>query len=301
MTPDDVQLNFEPESLLLLNVFLGMIMFGVALDLKLSDFQYLFKNPKPLILGFISQFLLLPALTFLLVLILKPYPSLGLGMILVAACPGGNISNFISSLAKANVALSISLTAVATMLASVMTPLNFTFWQSFLPDSLSLSEPLVIPLWELIETIVILLGIPVILGILCRNYLPKVADFLQKPLRIFSILFFLGFLAVAFYSNFDNVLNYIGFVFFLVLIHNAVALSSGYLMGKLGRLPDASTRTLVVETGIQNSGLGLILIFNFFDGLGGMLLVALWWGMWHVVSGLSLAFVLSRFPPKTAN
>ena len=110
------------------NIVIALIMFGVALDIRWRHFIDLLKNPKSVVVGAVSQFLLLPALTFLLVLIVKPTPTVALGMILVAACPGGNISNFMSYLAKGNTALSVSLTAVSTSLAVLMTPLNFTLW-----------------------------------------------------------------------------------------------------------------------------------------------------------------------------
>jgi len=105
-------------------------MFGVALDVKVSDFKLLVNKPKPIIIGFLSQFIMLPALTFILVLLIKPQPSIALGMFLVAACPGGNISNFMTKLAKGNTALSISLTAFSTLLAMFLTPFNFELWSN---------------------------------------------------------------------------------------------------------------------------------------------------------------------------
>ena len=127
---DNIRLNFNSGGLLALNISLGFIMFGVALGIKIENFKTLFQKPKPVIIGFISQFIALPALTFLLAILFHNYIPLGvaLGLILVAACPGGNISNFISSLAKGNVELSISLTAIATLMAIVLTPFNFAFW-----------------------------------------------------------------------------------------------------------------------------------------------------------------------------
>ncbi len=125
---DHIRLNFSEGGLFFLNVTIAFVMFGVALNIKLSEFREVFTKPKSVITGLISQFVLLPAVTFLFILVLKPTPSVALGMILVAACPGGNVSNFMTSLAKGNIALSVSLTALATMLAMVMTPANFAFW-----------------------------------------------------------------------------------------------------------------------------------------------------------------------------
>ncbi|MEP2348896.1 MAG: bile acid:sodium symporter, partial [Algoriphagus sp.] len=138
---DSIQLNFSSSDLLLLNLALALIMYGVALDLRFEDFKYLAKNPKGFFLGVFSQFLLLPFLTWCLVLIMKPPPSVALGMFLVAACPGGNVSNFLTSLAKGNTALSVSLTGFSSIISIVSTPLNFALWAGlYAPTSNLLRE-----------------------------------------------------------------------------------------------------------------------------------------------------------------
>ena len=131
---DHVRLNFTPSSLIFLNIALSFVMFGVALDIKFENFEEIIRKPKSALVGIISQTFLLPAFTFLLVLLLNPTPTIALGMILVAACPGGNISNFISSMARGNVALAISLTAISTSMAVFFTPFNFAFWGGFYID-----------------------------------------------------------------------------------------------------------------------------------------------------------------------
>mgnify|MGYP003735993335 CR=1 FL=1 len=125
---DAIRLNFSPESLMLLNAILAIVMFSIALDLKPSDFRALVRMPKALLTGMVSQFLVLPALTFGMLLVTSPKPSIALGLILVAACPGGNISNFITHRAGGNSALSVSMTGIATVAAIIMTPFNVAFW-----------------------------------------------------------------------------------------------------------------------------------------------------------------------------
>ena len=110
---DDIQINFNSDNLWLVNLTLSLVMFGVALDIRVSDFTNLLKSPKSVLVGIISQFILIPLVTYLLVLGTSPTPSIAMGMIMVAACPGGNISNFMTKMARGNVALSISLTALA--------------------------------------------------------------------------------------------------------------------------------------------------------------------------------------------
>ncbi|MBT7425662.1 MAG: bile acid:sodium symporter family protein, partial [Flavobacterium sp.] len=125
---DNIKINFDTEALWILNIALAVIMFGVALSIKLTDFKRLLQKPKLLLVGVFSQFFLLPALTFVAILIIKPHPSFALGMMMIAACPGGNVSNFFSKMAKGNAALSVSLTAFATVICLVMTPFNLQFY-----------------------------------------------------------------------------------------------------------------------------------------------------------------------------
>ena len=153
-----------------LNIVLAIVMFGVALGIKPKTFVDIVKKPKSILLGILCQLILLPAFTFLLTITFKNWisPMIALGMILVAACPGGNISNFITSLSKGNTELSVSLTAINTALCIFTTPLNFSFWGkmylNFAEKRMMLPE-LEIPFWEIFKTIVILLGIPLLLGI----------------------------------------------------------------------------------------------------------------------------------------
>lgn len=135
MDIDNIHLNFNQENLWALNVCLALIMFGIALDLKVADFKRVAESPKASFVGLTSQFILLPFITWLLVMIIRPQPSIALGMMLVAACPGGNISNFLTHLSKGNTALSVSLTAIGTVLAIVMTPFNLQLWASLYPPT----------------------------------------------------------------------------------------------------------------------------------------------------------------------
>lgn len=293
---DSIRLNFSPNSLLFMNITLAFVMFGVALEIKVEHFKNILKKPKPAIVGFISQFFLLPAMTFLLLLIIKPSPSIALGMILVAACPGGNISNFISLLAKGNASLSVSLTAIATLTAIFLTPLNFALWGGMYSAASQLILPVKIDPLIMLKTVIILLGIPLITGLLFASKFPNTTKKITKPIKIFSIIIFLGFVSVALIANFNHFLKYIHLIVLLVLAHNALAFLSGFGISKLFKLSEINTRSVTIETGIQNSGLALILIFNpkLFNGMGGMAFIAAWWGIWHIIAGLSLAAIWSK-------
>lgn len=286
---DSVRLNFSQGDLFLLNLALALIMYGVALDLRWSDFKYLIQHPKAFFLGVFSQFLALPFLTWVIISLLNPPPSVALGMFLVAACPGGNVSNFLTNLAKGNTALSVSLTAFSSVAAILVTPLNFALWAGFYsPTSLLLKE-ISLDIREVFFTVGIILGIPLLLGILTRQRLPEMASKASKVLKPLSIVIFAAFVIIAFSGNFILFTQYIGMIFFWVLLHNFVALGTGFLTAKVGKLPLTDIKTITIETGIQNSGLGLVLIFTYFEGLGGMAIITAWWGIWHLISGMTLA------------
>ncbi|MDL2228339.1 bile acid:sodium symporter family protein [Odoribacter sp. OttesenSCG-928-L07] len=296
---DSVRLNFSPQGITLMNIIIAFIMFGVALGIKPSHFKDVFLNPRAVIVGLISQYVLLPAMTFGLVWILKPTPTVALGMILVAACPGGNISNFISSMAKANVALSVSLTAISTVVCLFMTPLNFAIWGGLYAKNSPLLVPLEIDPMQMFYTVVILLGIPVALGMFISSKFPNFTLKIIKYVKYASIFAFVGFIIGSFAANFTHFINYINLIFLIVLIHNASALFVGYMFPWALRLKQNDCRTISIETGIQNSGLGLALIFNpkIFPPeleLGGMAFIAAWWGIWHVISGFIIATLWSK-------
>jgi BASS family bile acid:Na+ symporter len=286
---DEVRLNFDPVTLNILNAILGFIVFGVSLDIKVEDFSKIARSPRPFLVGAFSQFFLFPAITFSILCIWKPIPSIALGMILVAACPGGNISNFMTQLGRGNAALSISMSAFSTALATVMTPFNIAFWGSRMHGTDSIMQSVALDPYEMFFLILVLMLIPLTLGITIAHRFPVFANKLKKWMKLLSITFFALFVIFAIIANFNYMVDYIGLIAILVVFLNAVAFAIGYGFAGLFRLKEYDRRAVSIETGIQNSGLGLILIFNFFDGLGGMAMIAAFWGVWHILSGLALA------------
>ena len=300
---DAINVNMNKTGMDIINLVLAFVMFGVALGIKPSSFLDIVRRPQSMIIGVICQIILLPALTFLLTITFKNWisPMVALGMLLVAACPGGNISNFITSFSRGNIELSVSLTAFNTAACIVTTPLNFSFWGNlyldFAEKRMILPE-LDIPFWEIFKTIVILLGVPLVLGCLCAQYLPKLANALKKPMQYLSIAFFIVMVVLTFGNNIDACMKCIRYIFLIVLVHNLLALGIGFGMGTICRTPYKDRRTLTIETGIQNSGLGLVLLFNpaifnpeIWANNGGMVVITAWWGVWHIISGLTLAYL----------
>ena len=317
---DSIVVTLNAGGMNTINIVLAFVMYGVALGIKPRIFVEVFKKPKSVLLGMLCQLVLLPFFTFLLAWALGPAISfsMAMGMILVASCPGGNISNFMSSLSKANIELSVSLTAISTALAMLMTPFNFWAYGNLYIKVADLSglvgsvPNLHIPFWEVFKTIVILLGIPLTLGILTAQFFPKAAEKMKKPMQWFSIIFFLAMVVLSFMGNIEAFLQCVKYIFLVVLIHNLLALCIGYTAGSVFKVGERDRRTMTIETGIQNSGLGLALMLganhifaNFMPGYpngipGGMLVITAWWGIWHIIAGLTVAGLFNLKDRKAA-
>ena len=289
MALDAVRLNFSTDALVVLNALLAAIMFGIALDLDFADFRRVSRRPRALLTGLVSQWLLLPAATVLLVYALRPPASLALGMIVVAACPGGSVSNFFSHLARGDVALSVTLSAITSSFAFLATPLNIALWGSVLPETRALLRTVEIDVLRMFLVVFTVLVLPTVAGCWIATHRVALAQRLRRPLRRFSMLVFAGFVVLAFAANWSLFLTWAEVIAGIVTLHNGLALAAGFAAATLMGLPARVRRSITIETGIQNSALGLTLIFAFFDGLGGMALVAGWWGVWHLVSGAAIA------------
>ncbi len=313
---DALNINLGSGEMFIVNIILAFVMFGVALGIKPGTFKDVFRNPKSVILGIALQWVGLPAVTFLVAILLNPVitPMVAIGMLLVASCPGGNISNFISSLSKGNIELSVSMTAISTAFAPLITPFNFWFWGTLYCRYASVHNDiptLTIPFGDMLEQILLILGIPIVLGLLCSRYLPNLSNKLKKPSSILSILLFIGMVAVSLtqvltaleqrWSVYAGILS----ALVVVIIHNASALGAGFGSATLMKTSKEDRRSLTIETGIQNSGLGLALLFNasifppeVWQNNGGMVIVTALWGIWHIVSGLTVATLFRRVSLK---
>lgn len=297
---DTVTLHFDPSSLVLLNVILAAVMFGVALDLTPRDFTRLARMPHALAIELVAQFVLMPAASFLLVLLLAPQASVALGMILVAACPGGNVSNFIAQRANGNVALSVTLSAVTTVLSIVMTPLNLAFYGGLYAPTADLLKAVAVDPFDVAVAVAFLVVVPLGLGMLVNVRAPAFAARLRGPMRVASLAVLAFFIAGALAANWGYFVAFVGGVFIAVLLQNGLGLLGGYVLAQAASLPEADRRSIAIEAGMQNTGFGLVLIFNFFNGLGGMAIIAAWWGVWHIVSGLVFSEIVRRRDMRVA-
>lgn len=290
----DPVINFSPASLVALNVILAFMMFGISLSLRRQDFVRIVKQPKAPIAGLVAQFLLLPAATCLATWALDVDPGLALGMILVAACPGGSFSNVMTWLGRANLAVSVTMTSVSSLAATILTPLNFAFYGWLNPNTRGLVQDIAINSWNILLLVLFVLAVPLIIGMVVGERWPRFAQRMQKPMRPITMLILFGFVAIAFANNMDVFLANADRIVALVVGHNAMAFCLGAIAAVLTGLGQADRRAVTMEVGIQNSGLGLIILFTFFPQATGMILITAFWGVWHLVAGLTLALIWSR-------
>ena len=279
----------------ILNIVLASMILGIALDIRWQDFKNILKMPKPVIAGLTAQFLVLPALTTVLTLLLNLPAGIELGMILVASCPGGAISNFVTHLSKGNTALSISMTAASSALAIFMMPLNFVFWAGVNPITADMLQTIHVNGSDLFVNLFMVLAIPLGLGLFIKSKSPNIAKKLHVLLKNTSILALIVFIVGAVITNKTAFLSHFQLVFTVVLIHNAIALLIGFYVAKLSKSNVRDTKAITIEVGMQNSSLAIAIVFTQFNGEAGMALISAFWGTWHIVSGLIIALVFRRW------
>ncbi|MEI5672317.1 MULTISPECIES: bile acid:sodium symporter family protein [unclassified Nocardioides] len=294
MDVDNVRIAFEESSLTTLKIVIGLILFGIALDTKLESFAAALRRPGAIAIGVVAQFLLLPAITFVLTLVLDLRGSVALGLILVACCPPGNVSNILTHRSGGDVALSVSMTAVSNVLAIFLMPLNMAFWGGLHPSGKKLLEDIDLSAVDMLLEIALVIGVPFAAGITIARLWPRVASVAHRVVGPISYVGLAAIIVVGVARNWDIFVDYIGIVLLAVFLHDALSLLLGYGIGRATRLPDASVRAMTFEVGIRNAGLGLLLVFSYFDGLGGMALVAAWWGIWDIIAGLAVAITWRR-------
>ncbi|MDG1262445.1 MAG: bile acid:sodium symporter, partial [Flavobacteriales bacterium] len=216
--------------------------------------------------------------------------SLAMGMLLLAACPGGNVSNFFSLIGKGNIALSIALTSISSLVSAFTTPLLFVFWATTLLPADDVHD-FHLPFLPALGMILLIIVLPAFLGVLFNHRFSKLAERIKKPMQVIAFLLLIGFIVVALKANIDHFINFVGLVFFLVLAHNFLAFVMGIGLGSVFKRPWQDRITIGLETSIQNTALGLVIVFNFFDGNGPMSMILAWWGVWHLISGYGYALL----------
>lgn len=274
---------------LVLSLVLATMVFSVALELRVADFHNVWRTPRAVVAGLVPQFVLLPLATWALTLALDLPPNIEAAMILVAACPGGALSNVITHLGRGNTALSVSISAVASLLALVLTPFNFTWMVSANPVTAGWLRQLAIDASDIWVGLFLLLALPMTAGLLVAHRFPVATARLRRPLGRVAVGALLLFIVLGVLRERHTLTLALLPQLGLVVLHNALGLALGWLGALAFRVNVADRRAITIEGGMQNSGLALGIIAVQFNGDLGMVTLASLWGIWHIVSGLSLA------------
>ncbi|MCF3943128.1 bile acid:sodium symporter family protein [Oceanobacillus alkalisoli] len=259
-------------------ILLGVVMFGMGLTLKASDFKLVFTKPIPVLIGVVAQFSIMPTVAFVIAYLLQLPAEIAAGLVLLGSVPGGTASNVMVFLAKGNLPLSITMTSVSTLLAPIMTPLLLLIfagqWLPVNPMSMFMS---------IVQVIVI----PIILGLLVNKYFPKTTEKGASILPLISIVAITIIVSSIVANNKENIASAGILVFVSVLLHNGFGLLLGFYAGKLCRLPVQDQRAISIEVGMQNSGLGVALASVYFTPLAA--LPSAFASAWQLITGTMLA------------
>jgi len=276
---------------------IAIMMFAVALSLRMEHFRFFKRQPSIYLSGVIGQIIGLPLLTVGLCFLINPIPSVALGMILVSCCPGGSVSNILALFGRANTALSVSLTATSSLFAAFLTPISILFWSSLYPPTNNLLTEINLDVMSFLTQTLIILALPLIIGMLIAHFAPRLAEKLQKPLATLGAGLLMLVIIVATWQ-FAPVYIALGLgLVGLVITHNSCAFLLGYIFARLVNADIPSRRAITLEVGIQNSGLGLVILLTQLNGLGGAGAIAGAWGVWHIIGGSALV-ALFRWQDK---
>ncbi|AQU78492.1 MULTISPECIES: bile acid:sodium symporter family protein [Planococcus] len=270
-----------------ITILLGVVMFGMGLTLKPVDFKIIAKSPRPVFVGVAAQFLVMPFAAFGIAYLLNLPAELAAGLVLLGCVPGGTASNVMVYLAKGNLALSVAMTSLSTLMAPIMTPLLLLLlagqWLPVNPVSMFVS---------IIQVIIV----PIVLGLLVQKLMPKVVKQTISVIPLISVAAILIIVSAVTAANAENVVSS-GFVVFLaVFLHNSFGLMLGYVTAMAMGLDEVDRRAISLEVGMQNSGLGVALATAHFGPLAA--LPSVWGAIWHNISGPILATIWSKNPSQ---
>ncbi|TWO70738.1 bile acid:sodium symporter family protein [Caenimonas sedimenti] len=288
-------------SQLVLSLVLATMVFSVALELKLDDFRRVGQTPWAVVCGLIPQFILLPVGTWAATLALDLPPNVEAAMILVASCPGGSLSNVITHFGRGNTALSVSISAVASLIALVATPFNFAWMVASNPATAGWLRTLEIDPSGIWVSLLALLAAPMAAGLCVAYRFPALTERIRKPLGNFALFALLAFIVLGLFRQRQMLTLGLLPMLALVIAHNACGLLFGWLTATAMRVAERDRRAVMIEGGMQNSGLALGIVALQFGSDLGMVVIASLWGIWHIVSGLSLALYWRRKDARLAH
>lgn len=277
-------ISVNQNQMVLLKVMLGLIMFGIALKLDLKEFKRLIRKPKPIIIGLFGQLVLLPALTLGMIHLLNLPAAIALGLFVVASCPGGNMSNLLTDLADGDLEYSVSMTSLSSFVGPITIPFNILFWSSLYLPTKSLVSSISLDTTAMYLDVFVTLGVPLLMGMLLKAKRPilmnKVAPIIGKISVLILVIFIVG-AAKKYWAFFDSSYQ---LMMPLTMGHNFIAMLMGYLLAF--SLTKKQQKTLTFEIGMQNSGIGLAIILQYFTTDPMTTIVCCWWAVIHMTNGL---------------
>ena len=269
----------------IINYLLGVVMFGMGLTLNLKDFKVVFSQPKDVMIGCLAQFTVMPLLAWGLSRLFQLDESLALGVVLVGCCPGGTASNVITYLAKGDLALSVGMTGISTLLAPFLTPL-LTWALAGKSVDVNVASMFLSILWVVI--------LPIVIGLLVKWIWPKFTEEAIDYLPAFSSIAIALIVAVIIAANADKLLAGGGLIVVVVMLHNLCGLSLGYMIGRLLGLTEPKKRAISIEVGMQNSGLASSLATIHFATYPLSSIPGAIFSVWHNLSGAAVAYLYRR-------
>jgi BASS family bile acid:Na+ symporter len=293
---NEAVITLEPTTQIALAVSLAFTMFTVALGLKTNDFSFLRAHPRSILFGFLAQVLGLPLMTLGLLMVFEPMAGVALGMLIVSCCPGGNVSNLFTRLSRGNVAYSVPLTTCSSIFSAAFLPVAILFWTGLYGPTRALVETIHLDRAGFILSTGLTLLVPLAAGILVSHYRPALAAALQRLCLPVAVLVIAMVIGVGLSGNAGLLRDFGHVILPYVVLHNAAAFALGGIIGLLALRTGAARRALIFEIGIQNSGLGLLIMLSQFGGLGSGAMVIATWGIWHFIGGFALTglFRLAR-------
>lgn len=286
---DQAQFNFDPTIGLAVVVMVGFLVFAVALDLTWEQFRRVLKKPKAPGIGLVAQYVILPAIAFGIGLLWASTPSIALGLLLVTCCPAGALSNYLTGVARGNVATSVSMTAVSTLFSIILTPLLFGFWASMNPETAVILKQIKIDSMRVVMTLLIMLVVPVTLGMFIRAVRPVIADNIRLWTRRAAGGVFAVVVAILILGNVEVLGNFAREALPPVLATFVIAVALGWTLAWVSGLPVPDRRAVTLEVAFQNVALAIGMAVAFFPSLAGVAITAILWGIVH----LSLGFVIA--------
>lgn len=285
----------QPFVQVMLTASLAFTMLTIAVGLKPHDFQFVRTHPRSVLIGFFTQIVGLPLVTLLLILLMSIPPSLALGMIIVACCPGGAMSNLITRIAGGDTAYSVSLTMLSTLFSGLLLPVAILFWASLHAPADALIDEVNIDRTDFVFRTALVLIIPLSTGLLISHFRPALADLLHRRFMPVALLILVFLIVNGLISNRHILAEFGAIMVPLVIVHNAAAFATGAIVGRFFLSDRRKGRALIFEVGIQNAGLGLIIVLAELSAFGEAAILVGTWSLWHLMAGFILAAAFRRF------